>query len=155
MQTNQTPAGWFPDPTNPHALRWWDGQQWTEHQSPTYQPANGHPSVPAPPYPAAVAYGWPALPGAYPTQSAPSSDPALKWVLPVGRSGLAVAAGYLGLLSLVGVFAPVSIVVSILALRDLNRRPASLGRCRAVFGLVMGIVFTILMVLGIASNLSH
>jgi len=23
--------GWFPDPTNPSHLRWWDGQQWTAH----------------------------------------------------------------------------------------------------------------------------
>ena len=94
------------------------------------------------------------MPGVYPTQGALSPDPALKWILPVGRSGLAVAAGYLGLFSLVGVLAPVSIVVSILALRDLEKRPGALGRGRAVFGLIMGIVFTILMVVGIASNLS-
>lgn len=24
-------AGWFPDPTDPSLLRWWDGRQWTEH----------------------------------------------------------------------------------------------------------------------------
>jgi Domain of unknown function (DUF4190) len=73
----------------------------------------------------------------------------------VGRSGLAIAAGYLGLFSLVGVFAPISVVVSILALRDLKKRPTLLGRGRAIFGLVMGILFTALMVIGIASDLSH
>ncbi|UOQ89478.1 DUF4041 domain-containing protein [Agromyces endophyticus] len=28
------PAGWFPDETTPNTLRWWDGQQWTDHRSP-------------------------------------------------------------------------------------------------------------------------
>jgi hypothetical protein len=25
------PAGWFPDPANQRAMRWWDGQAWTDH----------------------------------------------------------------------------------------------------------------------------
>ncbi len=28
-----TPAGWNPDPTGRHELRYWDGQQWSEHVS--------------------------------------------------------------------------------------------------------------------------
>jgi hypothetical protein len=28
-----TPAGWHPDPQGQAALRYWDGQQWTEHTS--------------------------------------------------------------------------------------------------------------------------
>lgn len=34
--------GWFPDSNNPQLLRWWDGQQWTEHThfvQQTYTPA--------------------------------------------------------------------------------------------------------------------
>lgn len=27
------PPGWFPDPSAPHRLRWWDGARWTEHVS--------------------------------------------------------------------------------------------------------------------------
>ena len=27
------PAGWHPDPQGQAALRYWDGQQWTEHVS--------------------------------------------------------------------------------------------------------------------------
>ncbi len=33
-----TPAGWYPDPTQPTYQRYWDGQQWTEH---TNAPAAG------------------------------------------------------------------------------------------------------------------
>jgi len=29
-----TPADWYPDPENPGQLRYWDGNQWTEHRSP-------------------------------------------------------------------------------------------------------------------------
>jgi hypothetical protein len=28
------PASWYPDPSRPGQLRWWDGQQWTEHVHP-------------------------------------------------------------------------------------------------------------------------
>lgn len=27
------PAGWHPDPSGRHQLRWWDGSRWTEHAS--------------------------------------------------------------------------------------------------------------------------
>lgn len=31
MSTPETPAGWYPDQNQPGWLRYWDGQQWTEH----------------------------------------------------------------------------------------------------------------------------
>lgn len=31
-------AGWYTDPQNSTAVRWWDGAQWTEHTQPS-QPA--------------------------------------------------------------------------------------------------------------------
>src|ERR1039458_5641623 len=28
------PAGWYPDPQIPDAVRWWDGRAWTSHTQP-------------------------------------------------------------------------------------------------------------------------
>jgi hypothetical protein len=42
-----TPPGWYPDPHNPSAQRYWDGTQWTENlapaagHAPPKQPQNG------------------------------------------------------------------------------------------------------------------
>lgn len=66
------PAGWHPDPHDTNIVRWWDGQQWTQHTqpkagAPTPQPA---PSVmattPTPPkkkWPAVVGVGAAAVVG--------------------------------------------------------------------------------------------
>ena len=32
-----TPAGWYPDPSFPQQMRWWDGLQWTAHLAPAGQ----------------------------------------------------------------------------------------------------------------------
>lgn len=70
--------------------------------------------------------------------------PGMHLVLPVGCSGWAVAAGYLGLFAVTGVLAPFAIVAGILALRDLKRNPKKRGKGRAIFGIVMGILGTAL-----------
>jgi hypothetical protein len=31
---NDTAPGWYPDPSHPGAVRWWDGNQWSEHSAP-------------------------------------------------------------------------------------------------------------------------
>ena len=71
----------------------------------------------------------------------------MRLLMPVGRSGWAIAAGYLGLFSLVLVPAPFAILVSILAIRDIRRSVGSAkvkhGMGRAIFGLVMGILGTV------------
>jgi hypothetical protein len=77
---------------------------------------------------------------------APSAapDPALRFVVPIGRSGLSILAGYLGLFSPLVVFAPFALVCGVLALRELRRRPELLGRGRAWFGAIAGALFTAL-----------
>lgn len=65
-------------------------------------------------------------------------DAALRLIVPIGRSGWSIAAGYLGLLSLIfplGVFA---FVFGIIAIRDLRKHPDKHGAGRAWFGIVAG-----------------
>jgi len=44
-----TPAGWYPDPTNRHQNRWFDGNDWTDHvadgQAVSTDPVQGGPAA--------------------------------------------------------------------------------------------------------------
>lgn len=68
-------------------------------------------------------------------------------LLPVGRSGWAIAAGYLGLLSLVIFPAPLALLTSIVAILDIRKHKNKHGMGRAVFGLIMGLLGTPLCIL--------
>jgi hypothetical protein len=68
-------------------------------------------------------------------------------LLPVGRSPWAILAGYAGLVSVLLVFAPFALLFGILAVRDINRHPEKHGLGRAIFGIVMGVIFTLLLFL--------
>lgn len=70
-------------------------------------------------------------------------DSAMRKILPVGRSGLAIAAGYAGLLAFCVFPAPIALILSILAIYDLKNHPDKLGMGRAVFGLIVGGLGTI------------
>ena len=71
-----------------------------------------------------------------------SGDEAVKWLVPIGRSGWAVASGYLGLLAcfpFVGfAFGVLAVITGILALRHAKMNPKMGGRGRAIFGIVAG-----------------
>jgi hypothetical protein len=67
-----------------------------------------------------------------------TNDAALAMVLPIGRSGLAIAAGYLGLFSFIPIFAPLALLFGGLAARDLRRHPEKRGWGRVVTAFVMG-----------------
>ena len=69
---------------------------------------------------------------------APASGEAMKYIVPVGRSGWAIAAGYLGLCSILILPAPFAIACGALALRDIAKHPEKLGKPRAIFGIAMG-----------------
>jgi len=71
-----------------------------------------------------------------------SNDNVVKWLVPIGRSGWAIAAGYAGLLSCLCAPAPLAVIFGIFALRDLKKHPQKTGKGRAVFGICMGVLFT-------------
>jgi len=74
------------------------------------------------------------------------SDPVTRMLLPVGRSGWAIAAGYLGLFSLLALPAPLALLTGVLAVVDIRRHPEKHGMGRAVFGIIMGALGSILLV---------
>ena len=80
-------------------------------------------------------------------------DPSLgeRMMMPVGLSGWAIAAGYAGLLSPLGIFAPLAIFCGIMAIRDMKRNPKLHGMGRAVFGLVMGGLGSVLLLIGLGA----
>jgi hypothetical protein len=126
------PPGWYPDPYQTGQLRWFDGYRWTEHAS-APQP-QGYPSA---------AYGsWPAP---------PQRDRGMEALLPVNRTGLSIAAGYAGLFSILLIFAPIALILGILALMDLTHKPDVGGRGRAWFGLTAGAFGT----LGLFAVIAH
>ena len=65
-------------------------------------------------------------------------DATMRALLPVGRSGWAIAAGYLGLLSPLLIFAPFALLTGIVAVWDMRRHPEKHGMGRAILGIVMG-----------------
>lgn len=74
-------------------------------------------------------------------------DEVTAWMLPVGRSGLAIAAGYLGLFSVLLFPAPFALVLGILALRDLKKHPQKMGSVRAWLGVIAGAIGTVVLLL--------
>ena len=75
---------------------------------------------------------------------ADAGDDGLQYVIPINTSGLAIAAGYVGLISVLCFPAPVALILGLLALRQLNKNPKLHGRGRAIFAIVMGVLFTLL-----------
>ena len=70
----------------------------------------------------------------------------MRILLPVGRSVYAIIAGYLGLVSVLLFPAPFAAVFGLLALRDIRNDPTKHGMGRAIFGLVMGLIFSAVLV---------
>jgi len=63
-----------------------------------------------------------------------------KYLIPIGRSGWAIAAGYLALFSVLVLPAPFALVCGVMGLRDIEKNPTKLGKGRAWFGIIMGLL---------------
>jgi hypothetical protein len=135
--------GWYHDPLQPAAIRYFDGFRWTEHVAPA--PPTGPPG-----------YGWATgstdavVPGGTGTGSSPQ-DP-MHWIIPVGRTWQSIAAGYVALFAIVFWFlGPIALWLGIAGLRAASSRGGH-GRGRAVFAIAVGApttLLTALMIVGI------
>lgn len=74
-------------------------------------------------------------------------DAGVRMLLPVGRSGWAIAAGYLGLFAVLCIPAPLALIAGIIAVIDIKKNPKKHGMGRAIFGIVMGGIFTVLLLI--------
>lgn len=92
--------------------------------------------------------------GTPPPMPVAPADGGLSMVLPINRSGWAIAAGYLALFSVLCLPAPFALFCGIMALRDLKRRAHLQGAGRAWFGIVMGGLFTAVLILSLFLALS-
>ena len=96
----------------------------------------------------------PPIPPAPKPAASTEDDAAMRMLLPVGRSGWAIAAGYLGLLSLVVLPAPLALIVSVIAYMDIQRSAKTdkpkLGMGRVVFGFLMGLAGTVILLVAMA-----
>jgi len=77
---------------------------------------------------------------------------AIRMLIPVGRSGWAIAAGYFGLFSILFFPAPLAVIFAIVAILDIKRHPEKHGMGRAIFGLVMGCLFSLLLVVTLVAS---
>jgi hypothetical protein len=132
-----------------------DALVWTQGMA-TWQPAGQVDGLfpgmaafppPIPPQGIPMPYATPAPYAPYAAQPRLGDDAGMRMLLPVGRSGWAIAAGYLGLISVLMVPAPFALICSIVAIRDIKRHPERHGMGRAIFGLIMGLIFTVLLAL--------
>lgn len=73
-------------------------------------------------------------------------------LIPINTSIYCIIAGYLGLFSVLLIFAPLAILFGILGIRDVKKKKIH-GTGRAYFALIMGVTFTIIFLTLIISGL--
>jgi hypothetical protein len=114
---------WYPDPTGRYPLRWWDGAGWTPHTA--------------------------AAGSLYfdPEATRGQADPHLRWILPIGRDPVAIAAGYIAFAGFLIFPAPIALCVGLVAAVRLHRHPERLGWGRTIFALIVGALGTLALVL--------
>ena len=62
----------------------------------------------------------------------------MRMLLPIGRSWWAMAAGYLGLVSILVLPAPFALACGIIGIVDIRRNPKKHGMGRCLFGIIAG-----------------
>ncbi|MBK96271.1 MAG: hypothetical protein CMJ79_11235 [Planctomycetaceae bacterium] len=80
-----------------------------------------------------------------PDGPAEKPDLGMRILLPVGRSGHAIIAGYMGLFSLLLLPGPFALLFGILAVKDIKMNPEKSGMGRAIFGIVAGFFATVML----------
>lgn len=93
----------------------------------------------------------PIQPPAPPEQGKLADSAGVRMLLPVGRSGWAIAAGYLGLISVIPIFSPLAIIFSAIAMWHLKKHPDKHGWGRAIFGMIMGVGFFVILLVFLIS----
>ena len=103
-----------------------------------------------------------------PSEATNEPSAALRMLLPVGRSGYAIAAGYFGICSILGIltpavqdprgllfsiFAPLALTFGSLGVLDILKNRSKHGMGRAVFGIIMGLVFSVVLIRSVISRL--
>jgi len=77
----------------------------------------------------------------------------VEWSIPINRSGLAIAAGYVALFTVPLLFmGPIAVLLGALAVRDLRMHPEKLGRGRALFAVIYGGLGTVLLAYFVAMS---
>jgi hypothetical protein len=118
---------------------------WPPPQGGAPEPGNWPPPQGQAPQPGT--WQQPSQPPPYWQQPPHPDDKLLAWAIPINRSGLAIAAGYVALLTLpILVVGPVAVLLGILALGDIKRHPGKLGKGRSWFAIIYGGLGTLLLV---------
>jgi hypothetical protein len=81
------------------------------------------------------------------------ADPALRAILPVGRTALSIVAGYLAFTTMFCFPSPFVLGIGIWAAIDVKKRPGMHGMGRAIFAIVMGGIGTVAMLVWIVAAL--
>lgn len=95
-----------------------------------------------PPIPPPVPVFVPANPPPVPQAKKLGDDVGMRLLLPVGRSGWAIAAGYAGLFALAILPAPIALILGLIGWRDIRRSRRTAepkhGMGRVIFALITG-----------------
>lgn len=115
-------------------------------------PASEPNAGPVPPAPPPLPPVVPPPPPGHAQRQDLGDSPGMGLILPVNVSGWAIASGYLGLFSVLALPAPLAVITGILAVMDLKKHPNKRGWVRAIVGLVLGglgtivLAFTVLLI---------